>query len=103
MAAGRGGSYRTRMLILVRLIQVCFGIYAAGLLAYMILSWVRGPQVEGARRWLGRFYAPFLLPLRQAIKPVPVAGALLDLSPAVLLLAILFCRSLVIYVLIGVW
>ncbi len=87
------------MIALIRLIYTLFNIYALGLVVYSLLSWVRGPGPERARRGLGPFYLPFLEGLRRAIGPVHVGPRMIDLSPALLLVAILLLRDLIVHLL----
>lgn len=76
------------------LIYYAFGLYAFGLMAYVLLSWVKSPSTEKIRLELEKFYVPFLAPLRRNIKPVNFGGTALDLTPAILLIAIIVVRNL---------
>jgi len=84
---------------MAHLIGLVIGIYADGLIVYVILSWIKTPQVDKARAWLGQFYEPLLVPLRAFVKPIPVGGGLFDITPIVLLLGLVVLRNLVVFVL----
>jgi uncharacterized protein YggT (Ycf19 family) len=90
------------MLPLIRLVYFLFNVYAFGLVAYSVLSWVRGRGPEQARRRLEPLYLPSLEWLRRIIRPVRVGGRLIDLSPVLLLLAIVLVRNLIVVFLLGV-
>ncbi len=76
------------------LIAQLLDLYALGLLAYVILSWVQNPTAARIRDGLGRFYVPLLNPLRSVLKPIALGGTALDLSPIVLFLAITVLRRI---------
>ncbi len=84
------------MIALIRLIYALFNIYALGLVIYIVLSWIRGPFPGQARARLEPFYRPFLDGLRKAVGPLRVGGQMLDLSTAILLMAILLVRDLIV-------
>ena len=86
---------------IARLIHFVFNLYALGLLIYVVLGWIQNPSTEGARRWLEKFYLPFLTPLRQTIKPTNLGGNWVDLTPLVLLLLIWVARYILISLLTG--
>src|SRR5271166_668366 len=87
------------MIALNRLIYMLFNLYALGLVVYSLLSWFRRPGAERARRWLGPYYLPFLDGLHRAIGPVHVGRRMIDLTPGLLLVAILLLRDLVVHLL----
>ncbi len=74
--------------MLVRLVHTIFIIYSLGLLAHIVLSWVREPRVEPVKRWIGRWYEPVLRPLRRVVKPIPMGSSAFDVTPLLLFLAI---------------
>ena len=88
---------------LARLIDVAIGIYSVGLIVYCILGWLRSPQTDKARLWLGRFYEPVLAKLRAGIKPVRLGSTLLDWTPLVLLGGLVLLKGLVLYLLPRGW
>jgi YggT family protein len=66
-------------------------IYLYAVIAWIILSWIRvSPDHPVAKLslWLDRIIYPVMLPLRRVIPPLRLGGALLDLSPIVLIIAI---------------
>ncbi len=66
-------------------------IYLFVVIAWIILSWIRvSPDHPVARLslLLDRLVYPVILPLRRVIPPLRMGGALLDLSPIVLIIAI---------------
>lgn len=72
---------------------LCFALQAYSLLIllWVILSWVRVGSDHPLGRvvvFLDRIIYPLVLPLRKVIPPIRLGGAMLDLSPIVLLLAI---------------
>jgi uncharacterized protein YggT (Ycf19 family) len=77
------------------LIGLAITIYADGLIIYVILSWIRNPQVDKIRALLGKFYEPLLLPLRAFIKPIGAGGGQLDITPIILLLGLILLRRLI--------
>ena len=82
-------------MIVGRIIYLIFNVYALGLLVYIISSWIQHPQVDTARKWLGKWYLPFLIPLRNVIKPIKLGTSSLDITPMILLCAICLIRELV--------
>lgn len=77
------------------------GIYRIAVFAWIIMSWVRISSTHPLARvqvFLDRIIYPVLLPLRRVVPPLRLGGAMLDLSPIVLLIGISllqwFLRSL---------
>lgn len=73
-------------------------LYRYAVLAWVILSWVQVSSVHPLARvttFLDRIIYPVILPLRRIIPPLRLGGALLDLSPIVLLILISLLRGLV--------
>jgi YggT family protein len=76
---------------LIDIIVWLLRIYLYAVIAWIILSWIRvSPDHPVARLslWLDRIIYPVMLPLRRVIPPLRLGGALLDLSPIVLIIAI---------------
>ncbi|HSJ27446.1 MAG TPA: YggT family protein [Acidimicrobiia bacterium] len=73
------------------------GIYRIAVFAWIIMSWVRISTTHPLARlqlWLDRIIYPVILPLRRVVPPLRLGGAMLDLSPIVLLIAITIVQSL---------
>jgi YggT family protein len=73
------------------------GIYRIAVFAWIIMSWVRISTTHPLARlqlWLDRIIYPVILPLRRVIPPLRLGGAMLDLSPIVLLIALTILQSL---------
>jgi uncharacterized protein YggT (Ycf19 family) len=90
-----------RMVILARFIQVAFGLYALGLIVYCVLGWVRAPRTRPVWEKLGRVYRPVLAPVRSLVGPMPIGTVRLDVSPAIVLVALMIVRSVIMCVLFG--
>lgn len=70
--------------------------YTLAVFAWVILSWVRVPSTHPLGRVqvaLDRIIYPVILPLRRVLPPLRLGGAMLDLSPIVLLLGLRLIRS----------
>lgn len=66
-------------------------IYLYVVIAWIILSWIRVSPDHPIGRlsvMLDRLVYPVILPLRRVVPPLRLGGALLDLSPIVLIVAI---------------
>ncbi len=82
---------RTILLLIINL-------YSLALLAWIILSWIRVSSTHPLARlvvFLDRIIYPVILPLRRVLPPLRFGGAMLDLSPIVLLLGLRLLGSLV--------
>jgi len=88
------------MIFLARIIHMVFGLYAAGLIAYVILGYINVSWTPKIRMELGKFYVPLLDPIQKLVKPVKIGNALVDFSPFILLLAIMVVRSLLLGLLV---
>lgn len=76
---------------MVELIVWALQIYVIVVFAWIILSWIRvSPDHPVAKLSLvlDRLVYPVLLPLRRVVPPLRLGGAMLDLSPIVLLIGI---------------
>ena len=76
---------------MVDLIVWALQIYVIVVFAWIILSWIRvSPDHPVAKLSLvlDRLVYPVLLPLRRVVPPLRLGGAMLDLSPIVLLIGI---------------
>ena len=78
-------------------------VYALGLIAYSLLSWLRSPQTDKARAWLGKFYEPLLVKLRAMVKPVRVGAGLVDLSAMILLVGLMVLKAVILQLLPRGW
>ena len=88
------------MVGLARIIHLCFGVYATGLIVYVLLGWFHTPETVQSCSWLGKYYEPVLKPIRTRIKPVVLGATSVDISPMVLLIAIMALKYLAINMLI---
>jgi len=82
----------------VAFVVLLLDIYRYAVLAWVILSWVQVSSVHPLARvttFLDRIIYPVILPLRRIIPPLRLGGALLDLSPIVLLILISLLRGFV--------
>lgn len=73
-------------------------LYSIAVFAWIIMSWIRiSPNHPLARvqLFLDRIIYPVILPLRRVIPPLRLGGAMLDLSPIILLLAINLLQGVV--------
>ncbi len=73
-------------------------LYSLAVLAWVILSWVQVPSdhpVARVQLLLDRIIYPVILPLRRVMPSPRVGGAMLDLSPIVLLLGIAVLRGVI--------
>lgn len=89
------------MVVLARLVHVVFAVFAAGLIAHVVLSWVDSARLQPAQRQLGRIYRPFLSPIRGVFPAVRAGNTQIDLSPMILLTAVLVVRQLLMFILLG--
>lgn len=88
------------MIFLARIIHMVFGLYAAGLMVYVILGYVTVSWKPKIHMELGKFYVPLLDPIQKAVKPVKIGDALVDLSVFILFLAIMIVRWLLLSLLV---
>ena len=66
-------------------------LYSIALFAWIVLSWIRISSTHPLARLqllLDRIIYPVILPIRRVIPPLRLGGAMLDLSPIVLIIAI---------------
>lgn len=73
-------------------------LYSLAVLAWVILSWVQVPSDHPVARiqlGLDRIIYPLILPLRRVMPSPRVGGAMLDLSPIVLLLGVALLRRII--------
>ena len=77
-------------------VYMAFNVYAIGLVACMVLSWVSHPKGVAARAWLHRGYAPFLDPIQRLVKPIKIGSVAVDLSVWLLLIGIYLIRNVVV-------
>lgn len=83
---------------MIRLVCSLLQLYMIAVIARAVLSWVEVPgqhPVGQAVSMLSRIVDPPLRPLRRWLPPVPVGGVRLDLSPIVLIVAILIVTRIV--------
>ncbi len=73
-------------------------VYALLILAWVILSWVQVSSVHPLGRvqvFLDRIIYPVILPLRRILPPLRLGGAMIDLSPLVLLLGLRLLQGII--------
>ncbi len=83
----------------MQILALLLDLYRYAVLAWVILSWVQVSSVHPLARvttFLDRIIYPVILPLRRIIPPIRIGGALLDLSPIVLLILISLVRGLLV-------
>lgn len=83
----------------MQVVALLLDLYRYAVLAWVILSWVQVSSVHPLARvttFLDRIIYPVILPLRRIIPPIRLGGALLDLSPIVLLILISLVRGLLV-------
>jgi uncharacterized protein YggT (Ycf19 family) len=89
------------MSMIARLVEVVAWGYNAGLLAYVVTSWLRARWAGRARRALAPFYEPALRAIGSWLPPVRFGRGRLDLSPIALFVLVVVVRSAVVYILVG--
>lgn len=80
------------------LICTAIGVYALLVLAWVILSWVRVSSMHPLGRvqiFLDRIIYPLILPLRRILPPLRLGGAMIDLSPLVLIFGLQILRRII--------
>lgn len=87
--------------MVAKIVYFLFSAYSMGLIVYVLCSWVKHPKVTALRSWLGKWYEPFLDPLRREIKRLTKGEMALDFSPLILLVGISVVRWLVVRLLIS--
>lgn len=88
------------MLLLATIVHYAFGVFALGLLTYVVCSWIDLASARRLRLWLARWYEPFLAPLRRAI-PAPMIGhSAVDLSPLLLYIMVVILKRLILSLLL---
>lgn len=89
------------MLLLTRLVNVLFFLYALGLFCYTLPPLVRSRSFAPARERIGRFYDPPLKFFGHFIEPIPLVGRKIDLSPMFVFGTVVLAWGIVLYILIG--
>jgi uncharacterized protein YggT (Ycf19 family) len=82
---------------MVRLVDMVVSLYALGLIAYLLFSWLKNTQTDKVRIWLGRFYEPVLVKMRASVKPVRMGAIMLDLTFAIFLVGLMVLKGMVVY------
>ncbi|MXZ68754.1 MAG: YggT family protein [Acidimicrobiia bacterium] len=83
---------------LIRLICNLAQLYVVAIIARAVLSWIEVPgdhPVGRAVALLSRIVDPPLRPLRRSLPAIPVGGVRLDLSPIILILAIMIVTRII--------
>ena len=88
--------------LFIRILCLVIDIVFWGIIIWIVLSYVvsfgRLSYDHPVRRFydfLSRFIDPVLRPLRNAIPPVRIGGAALDLSPLVLIIGLQIARAVI--------
>ncbi len=80
------------------IISALLDVYRFAVLAWVVLSWVQVSSVHPLARvttFLDRIIYPVILPIRRILPPLRIGGALLDLSPIVLLILISVLQGII--------
>lgn len=80
------------------IIDALLDVYRFAVLAWVVLSWVQVSSVHPLARvttFLDRIIYPVILPIRRILPPLRIGGALLDLSPIVLLILISVLQGII--------
>jgi YggT family protein len=77
------------------LIGTLFTIYRYMIIVYILMSWIPNARSSFVGEWLGKLVEPYLTPFRRIIPPI---GGMLDISPIVALIALIFVHQGVIAV-----
>ncbi len=80
----------------MELICTLIGLYTLAVFLWVILSWVQVSSTHPLARvvvFLDRIIYPVILPLRRVLPGIRLGGAMLDLSPLVLLLVLGLIRG----------
>lgn len=83
---------------MIRLICNLAQLYVAAIVARAVLSWIEVPgdhPVGRAVAVLSRIVDPLLRPLRRHLPAIPVGGVRLDLSPIILIMAVLILTRII--------
>lgn len=75
----------------MQLIGTAINLYIYVVLASIILSYFQVPSdhpVAAVRRAARKLVDPVLAPIRKVIRPLPIGGMLLDLSPIILIIGL---------------
>jgi len=88
------------MVILAQIIYMVFGLYATGVIAYIVLGHINVSWAPRIRMQLGKLYVPLLEPIQNVVKPIKVGDALFDCSPFILLLLIMVVRRVLLSMLV---
>jgi YggT family protein len=83
------------------LVCTLLDLYLFAIFAVIVLTWFPlqpGGAMDGVNRFLRGITDPVMLPLRRVIPPIQLGGALLDISPIILVLAVqLILKPLICY------
>ncbi len=82
----------------MELISFVLYLYSLAVLAWIILSWIRVSSMHPLGKVqvsLDKIIYPVILPIRKVLPPLRLGGAMLDLSPIVLLIAIQLVRGII--------
>jgi YggT family protein len=74
-----------------QLVCSLLNVYIFAILAVILLTWFPlqpGGAMDGVNRFLQAITDPVMVPLRRIIPPLQLGGAMLDLSPIVLIIGL---------------
>lgn len=84
--------------MIMRLVCLALQLYALAVVARIVLSWVRVPSDHAVGRissLLSVIVDPPLRVIRGVVPEIPIGPARLDLSPMILLLAVILVRQVI--------
>lgn len=76
-------------------VNTVFLFYRYMIIIYILMSWIPNARASFVGEWLGKLVEPYLAPFRRIIPPI---GGMLDISPIVALIALIFVQQGVIAV-----
>ncbi len=82
-------------MLLIRIIDIIINAYILIIVFRVFLSWGFIPGTSRLYRWIWRLSEPALAPIRKVLLPYTIKWGL-DLSPAVVILALLILRNLLV-------
>ena len=83
-------------MLLARVVYLILNVYALGLIVCTICTWIPHSKSVPLASWLRQWYEPFLEPIRSFIKPIKGGSTSIDFSPAILLIAIMLIRQILV-------
>lgn len=81
----------------MEIVGTAINLYVYVVIASIVLSYFQVPSdhpVAAVRRVTHKLVDPVLAPIRKVVRPVPIGGMLLDLSPIILIIGLRLIASL---------